>query len=149
MRALFRAFGWRYFAANTFTFIGELGLRLAQPFLIGLVIRYLIQVPGQADAISTRDAIGCSVGLVLTCVLYCTAKHRTNILLTRVGNNIRTALTAMLFKKLMRLSSTSSSQTDVGQVINIMANDLNRFEELSWFAAFIVVGPLMSVFVIY
>lgn len=149
VRALFRAFGLRYFVANTVTFIGELGLRLAQPFLVGKVIHYLMQQPNDQFNMNKDQAIGYAAGIVITCFLYCTSKHRTCILLTRVGNNVRSSLSALLFKKLMKLSSTSMSQTDVGQVINIMANDLTRVEDLSWFAAFAVVGPLMCIIVVY
>jgi ATP-binding cassette subfamily C (CFTR/MRP) protein 4 len=70
-------------------------------------------------------------------------------MLTRIGNNVRTALTTMIFKKLTKLSSTSTNQTDIGQVINIMTNDLTRIEDLSFFAGFVVVSPIMCIIVVY
>lgn len=145
-KAVIKAFVWQYIFANLIIIFGEVVLRLAQPFLVGFVIRYLSSEGKDVDPTIARVSAGL---LVITTTLYCSTRHRANVLATRVGNNVRSALSVLLFKKVLRLSASSLEKTDVGQIINIMANDLNRFEELSWSLIFFLLGPFMCILVVY
>jgi ATP-binding cassette subfamily C (CFTR/MRP) protein 4 len=128
-------------------YFSEIVLRLSQPFLVGFMIQYLNQNPDD-KRISDEATIAVGVVFVFTCFIYTALRHQNNVMLQRVGNNVRTSLTLMLFKKATKLSMSSLGETDVGQVVNIMANDLQRFEDLSWFLAFAFVGPIMCVIII-
>ena len=145
-KAVIKAFVWQYFFANVIIIFGEVVLRLAQPFLVGFVVRYLSSEGHDVDPTLAQVSAGL---LIVTTTLYCSTRHRANVLATRVGNNVRTALSVLLFKKVLRLSASSLEKTDVGQIINILANDLNRFEELSWSLIFFLLGPFMCILVIY
>lgn len=143
--SIIRAFGLQYGKACVLTTIGKV-LELAQPFLIGVIIMSL-----QSQAVGNEyDDRVTWAAVVFIVSSFCTAatRHRANIMAIQVGNNIRSAITSMVLKKILRMSTSSLDETDVGKVMNILANDLNRIEELSWFLAFMPITPVMVAFVI-
>ena len=48
----------------------------------------------------------------------------------RIGMRMRTACCSLMFQKSLRLSRASVNQTAVGQIVNIMSNDVNRMDEV-------------------
>ncbi|CAG2108689.1 unnamed protein product, partial [Medioppia subpectinata] len=49
----------------------------------------------------------------------------------------------------MRLNHTSLGKTPVGQILNIMSNDVNRFDEFAFTVQALFVAPIQSVLIIY
>lgn len=143
IKAIVRAFGKKYFVSNVVVIFGEM-IKLAQPFMIGAIILYLQGSPN----VTTSKARGATAAFILSNILVAITRHRGNILATRVGNNVRTAVTFMIMKKVLKVSMSSLTETDVGQIMNVLANDLNRFEDLSWYLAFVLCAPIMTIFVL-
>ncbi|MCO5600209.1 hypothetical protein L7F22_054319 [Adiantum nelumboides] len=71
--------------------------------------------------------------LVLLLLLSKTAElvsyHQFNFLSYKLGNNIRTAVVAMLYKKALRLSSSSRQQHGVAQITNYMVVDAQQISD--------------------
>jgi ATP-binding cassette, subfamily C (CFTR/MRP), member 4 len=49
----------------------------------------------------------------------------------------------------LRLSKTSLGKTTIGQVVNLLSNDVNRFDIAFIFIHFLWVGPLQTIVVTY
>lgn len=152
VKAIARAFGVKFILANILVLIGEI-VRLAQPFMIGVIVHNLSTGSrGPDEDPKVKRLVDFSAAaFVISSVINVVTRHRGNILLTRIGNKVRTAITMMVYKKILLTSSSSLSEggTNIGNIMNILANDLNRFEELSWVLIFIVLGPSMGIFVMY
>ena len=56
-------------------------------------------------------------------------------------------MTILVYKKILLLSMSSFDNTSVGQVLNILANDFNRFDELGHVLIYIVIAPIQSIIV--
>ena len=131
----------------------ESGIRMLQPLMIGRVVRYLsnpdcqdaVSLPKE-DCVSYETARGCVAGIVVTTVLLTISIHHGFVKHMRHGNNLRSALTHLIYKKVLRLSMSSFTETDIGQILNILANDLNRFEEVGFLLVYLVAAPLASIF---
>lgn len=47
----------------------------------------------------------------------------------------------------MRLSNTSLGETSVGRVVNLLSNDVNRFDRALFFLHFLWIAPLQTIVV--
>lgn len=65
----------------------------------------------------------------------------------RIGMDIRVACCHLVYRKSLRLSKTSLAQTTIGQIVNLMSNDVNRFDWLMIYPHFVFIGPLMTIIV--
>lgn len=49
----------------------------------------------------------------------------------------------------MRLSKTALGETTVGQVVNLLSNDVNRFDSVVIFLNYLWMGPFQTILVTY
>ena len=85
----------------------------------------------------------------MTSILETFGRNHYQFLVRRIALNCRTSLTVLVYKKILKLSKSSFESTSVGQVLNILANDLNRFDELGHVMVYIVIAPIQSLIVLY
>lgn len=153
LKALTKTFAWEIGWNNLLMMIPDLVVRLSQPFMLEAIIRYLKQPitasPDDPGYVSSQYAQIMSALLVMSSFVLQITRHYGWFLCSKSGNNIRTAVTAMLYKKVLRMSKSSSQQAEMGQVINVIANDLTRFEDLSWNIHAIPLAPIMTALVIW
>lgn len=123
----------------------ESGIRLVQPIMIGRVVSYLSSSDDDPFAATYKEAQYSVIAIVLSSFLLMISIHHGFVRHTRHGNNVRSALTHLIYKKVLRLSMSSFVQTDIGQILNILANDINRFEEMGFLLVYIAAAPLGSV----
>lgn len=67
----------------------------------------------------------------------------------RVGMRIRIASCSLLYRKILKLDRTGLAKTEPGQVINLMSNDVNRFDLVVLFLNYIWVMPIVVPVVSY
>lgn len=186
IKAIIRAFWLRFFLYQQINIWGEIVIRLFQPFLVGILVRYLsqpalyqnfgnnssnhsiLEIDQKIQSfqlesnqtnysngnlpdgyVSDQKAIIAAVILIISSFVFAFSRHPAFVLCLRVANNVRSALTVMIYRKVLKLSKSSFEQTDIGQILNILANDLNRFEDVGWQLPYILIGPTMSVVVVY
>ncbi|CAG2106728.1 unnamed protein product [Medioppia subpectinata] len=66
-----------------------------------------------------------------------------------VGVRVRTACCALIYRKSLRLSHSSLGKTTVGQILNIMSNDIHRFDEFALRSQALFVAPMQAAIVLY
>lgn len=125
-----------------FAILQELILALAQPLLLSRVIRYF----SGESSVSYREAVICAFGVCLCNLLFVLFDHPTLLQLLRNGMNLRTASCSLMYQKALRLSHTSVGQTQVGQVINIMSNDVARMDDFSIDCIYFFIAPIQVEF---
>lgn len=84
-------------------------------------------------------------GIVLSTAITCLSFHPYMLFTTRTAVRVRVALSGMIYQKTLRLIKSSTEDGDNGKIINLLTNDLAKFD-----SAFIVMheawkGPLQSV----
>ncbi|KAM3584831.1 uncharacterized protein V6R79_000382 [Siganus canaliculatus] len=145
-RALIRCYGRSYAVAGLFVFLLE-AIKVIQPLLLWKIIQYfenydpddhrsLVMVYGYATAMSL-SAFGLTV-----------LQHLYYYHVQRTGMKIRVALCHMIYKKALRLNSESMGRTTTGQIVNLLSNDVNRFDEVTLNLHYLWVGPVQAVVII-
>ena len=130
----------------------EIVVRLAQPFMIRVIVVYLTHSEDEAakpNAYTYTHAVISSYVLIVSVGIWSITRHHAFLLVCRMGINVRTALTALIFKKILRVSKSSFEQTDIGQILNVLANDLYRFEDITTNLWALIIGPVVCVIGVY
>ncbi|PZC73708.1 hypothetical protein B5X24_HaOG200327 [Helicoverpa armigera] len=67
----------------------------------------------------------------------------------RVGMRVRIACCSLLYRKILKLNHAGLGNTEPGQVINLMSNDVNRFDLVTIFLHYIWITPIVATLVCY
>ena len=72
-----------------------------------------------------------AAGVCLMSFLFITTHHPLIVADGRIGMRIRVSCSALIYRKILKLSKSALNHTAVGQVVNLMSNDVNRFDDVS------------------
>nr|XP_022908005.1 probable multidrug resistance-associated protein lethal(2)03659 [Onthophagus taurus] len=145
-KALWKVFGLEFMLYGLVLAIGELGIRLIQPIALGQLILYY--VPNQTEI--TRDEAYLYAGAVILCsFFYVLLIHPYMMAICHVGMKMRVACCSLIYRKSLRLSKTALGQTTAGQMVNLLSNDVNRFDVAVLFIHQLWVGPLETLVITY
>lgn len=59
----------------------------------------------------------------------------------------RVAVCSLIYRKALRLSQTALGETSAGRMINLLSNDVGRFEWAIYFANYLWIAPLFTLIV--
>ncbi|XP_053212744.1 ATP-binding cassette sub-family C member 4-like [Panonychus citri] len=128
---------------NSFLLAFDDSLNLVQTFLLGLIVRYYSN--NNYTNVTWRECLFYSIGLTVTLFFFGFIRHQIFLSTSRQGLRIRTTLTAVVYKKLLTMSRAATTKTDIGYILNIISNDLSRFDDLMFSIMYIVIAPLISI----
>ncbi|KAM9334356.1 ATP-binding cassette sub-family C member 4-like [Symphorus nematophorus] len=145
-KAIIKCYWKPYAVLGFFTLIEEV-IKVIQPVVLGKMIQYfesydpddykaLYETLGYAAALSL-----CTIGLALLHHLY--FYH-----VQRAGMKIRVAMCHMIYRKALCLSNSAMGKTTTGQIVNLLSNDVNKFDDVTIFLHFLWVGPLQAAAVV-
>ncbi|XP_011701753.1 PREDICTED: multidrug resistance-associated protein 4-like [Wasmannia auropunctata] len=146
-RAIFKAFWLPYFIIGIFTFIQSSVIRVTIPILQGWIIDYFARDSIAKYKTEMNEMLIYVASLVICNVVYIMMMHHTMIQSLQIGMRIRAACSSLLYRKLLRLNRASMNQTGSGQIINLLSNDVTRFDELTMYLHFIWIMPIQMVIV--
>uniref|UniRef100_A0A915JSI6 ABC transmembrane type-1 domain-containing protein n=1 Tax=Romanomermis culicivorax TaxID=13658 RepID=A0A915JSI6_ROMCU len=81
----------------------------------------------------------------MTSFLVVMVRHRPFHELVRVAMRLRIACSALIYKKSLKLNNAALREIEVGKIVNLLSNDVNRFDQAVLFLPFIWVAPLSLV----
>lgn len=148
-------FGYNMILAAFFKVIHDI-LAFTQPQLLRLLIKFVTDynrnigntlennIPEKTLPIVRGFMISISmflVGFVQTSVL-----HQYFLRSFNTGMNIKSSLTAILYKKSLVLSNEASSTSSTGDIVNLMSVDVQKLQDLTQWCHLIWSGPLQIIF---
>ncbi|XP_072433976.1 ATP-binding cassette sub-family C member 4 isoform X3 [Chiloscyllium punctatum] len=143
--AVLKCFWKSYIILGAFTFLEET-IRVAQPIMLGKVINYFENYnPGDTEAY--KVAFGYAAGISLCTLSLAILHHLYFFHVQRCGMKLRIAMCHMIYKKALLLSNVALAKTTTGQIVNLLSNDVNKFDQLTIFLHFLWVGPLQAIVV--
>lgn len=119
-----------------------------RPFFLGPLIDV---VKGQfPDALGDKfEAYVYATAVVLASAFNVVLMHPYLLSQMHLGMKLRVAMCSMIYRKSLRLSKNALGQTTVGQVVNLLSNDVGRMDIAIIFLHFLWVGPIETIAVTY
>ncbi|XP_051881887.1 multidrug resistance-associated protein 4 isoform X2 [Pristis pectinata] len=145
-KAILKCFWKSYIVLGAFTVLEEI-IRVVQPIMLGKIINYFENY-NMDDTEASKIAFGYAAGLSL-CTLFLAVLHHLYFFhVQRSGMKLRIAMCHMIYKKALRLNNIALAKTTTGQIVNLLSNDVNKFDQATIFLHFLWVGPLQVIAVI-
>ncbi|XP_072936017.1 ATP-binding cassette subfamily C member 4-like [Epargyreus clarus] len=116
------------------------------PYTLALFIAYF---SGEKTAETYRNAHIYNFTMNLLSVLTSLMLNHAQLAQGCVGMRVRIACCSLLYRKILRLNRTGLSKTEPGQVINLMSNDVQRFDLAPLFLHYLWVMPIVVPVVSY
>ncbi|KAG7502089.1 multidrug resistance-associated protein 4 isoform X1 [Solea senegalensis] len=138
---------WRsYSLIGIYIFLGEI-LKVIQPLLLGKLIGYF-ENQDSVNKSAIYEAYGYAAGISLSTICLTVLHHLYFYHAQREGMKIRVAMCHIIYRKALCLNNTAFSKTTTGQIVNLVSNDVNKFDEVTLHLHFLWIGPLQAVVVI-
>ncbi|KAJ0181181.1 hypothetical protein K1T71_003266 [Dendrolimus kikuchii] len=145
LRAMTKAFWMSYAPSGVMFLIQALLLKPFQPVALSMMLAYW--EPG--SDMSYEQAIYCASAVILMSLLIAFLNHHGAYSTQQFGMKVRIAACSLIYRKVMRMSSGALAQTTAGQVVNLLSNDVNRFDYAFIYTHFIWLLPLQVIVVCY
>ncbi|CAK9815097.1 Probable multidrug resistance-associated protein lethal(2)03659 [Anthophora plagiata] len=145
LRAIFRTFMWEYTVLGLMQILNEFFLRLGTPILLGGLLRYFKKDTQETYETALLYAAGISLATAVNVITLNQAVFGA----FHVGAKIRVATCSVVYRKALRLSKTALGETAPGKVVNLVANDVNRFDLVSIFIHHMWSAPLSALIIAY
>ncbi|CAE6417184.1 unnamed protein product [Rhizoctonia solani] len=148
VRALNRAFFWRFWTAGLFKGVADV-LNATTPIVTRLLLTYLGEayyysrgVPGapQPRAASYGFGLAIAVAAMQEVSSLCTNQYFFRAMTT--GFLIRTSIISTIFRKSLRLSGRSRTKHSTGQITTMISADCTRLDMAAGFFHIIWTGPI-------
>ncbi|NXQ70784.1 MRP4 protein, partial [Quiscalus mexicanus] len=135
---------WKsYLVFGIFTMIEET-LKIIQPIFLGKIINYFENYDA-SDEVALNFAY-CYAGALSVCTLILAIMHHLYFYhVQRAGMKLRVAMCHMIYRKALRLSNVAMTKTTTGQIVNLLSNDVNKFDQVTIFLHFLWAGPLQAI----
>lgn len=119
--------------------VSEQACNLANPVLL----RWFLSTFNEPTELSSESS-GYELGVVMLLVsmLQTFLGNHGFLIISTLGVKQRAVIMTLLYRKALRLSNEARQESSVGQIVNLMSNDANRFPEFSMFVIRIWMVPI-------
>ncbi|XP_018402741.1 PREDICTED: multidrug resistance-associated protein 4-like [Cyphomyrmex costatus] len=136
--ALKKTFIWSFFYYGGWILMLTVVVRTMQIYILGLFIWHF-----DPRAASTQEeAYLYASGMIILTIMVVMITHHSNLGLMEIGMRVRIASSSLIYRKILRLSS--STITSPGQIVNLLSNDMSKFEQLFTTLHYIWILPIQG-----
>ncbi|CAH1738397.1 unnamed protein product [Aphis gossypii] len=144
LNTLFKMFGSTFMFWGIYITIMEIILSLSIAIIVGHIIAHF-----ETNSADNSNGIYLLIGLVIVLVLRIIVFCGHDMVTAHLGMKIRIATCNLIYKKALRLKVNDLDQTSNGQILNLISNDVNRFDESIVCLPFLWIGPIEAAVVTY
>ncbi|CAF4915112.1 unnamed protein product [Pieris macdunnoughi] len=165
LKVLAKVFGVELMLYGLILAAMEFIIRLQQPLFLGLLLRYYSPAQDMFNSTSTStylsrlhsyydmssgvswgEAVFFSFGVVFCSMINVMVQHPFMMGVMHIGMKMRVGICSLIYRKALKVSLQAMSETRGGLVVNLMANDVNRFDTGPLFVHYLWIGPLETIF---
>ncbi|KAJ8734976.1 hypothetical protein PYW08_014226 [Mythimna loreyi] len=160
-RVLFKVFGCELMLYGLILAAMEFLIRLQQPLFLGLLLRYYSPVQDDSvnkanstylyrlfsyydmeGSVSWGEALFFAFGIIFCSTFNIMVQHPFMMGAMHMGMKMRVGVCSLIYRKALKVNIQATSENSGGLVLNLMANDVNRFDTGPLFAHYLWIGPL-------
>lgn len=119
---------------------------MLQPMLISTLLSYYDENIADQHKETTYLYAGL---IILTSVISVICVQLFNFSIMQIGMKMRVACCSLIYRKSLRLSKSALAETTIGQMVNLLSNDVSRFDQATHFLHQIVFAPIEILVVMY
>ncbi|KAF7996692.1 hypothetical protein HCN44_002338 [Aphidius gifuensis] len=146
-RVLIKVFGPKILLYGIVAAIMELGFRVFQPLAVGRLLKYYSKTDNVN--MTKEEAYLYAGAVILASALSVFMMHPYVMALNHIGMKMRVACCSLIYRKTLRLSKTALGDITIGQAINLLSNDVSRFDNVIIFLHYIWIGPVLTGMAMY
>ncbi|XP_046823149.1 probable multidrug resistance-associated protein lethal(2)03659 isoform X2 [Vespa crabro] len=144
LKVLIKCFGARIMFYGIILVVMEIVLRVLQPLFLGYLLRYY-----NTTEVSKNEAYLYALGIILCSAINIFVVHPYMMAILHMGMKMRVACCSLIYRKALRLSRTALGNTTIGQAVNLLSNDVNRFDVAIIFLHYLWIAPLETIIITY
>ena len=95
------------------------------------------------------EAILYGSGYVCMGLIFCLVHHWYFLKLERIGMSIRISCCTLVYRKALRLGRAAVAANSVGHIVNLLSNDVDKFDRVAMYSQWLWIGPLQLLLVGY
>ncbi|XP_001604413.2 multidrug resistance-associated protein 4 isoform X1 [Nasonia vitripennis] len=145
LKTVFRTFLFEYFILGLIQILNEFVLRLGTPILLGALLRHFKPEPTTTYEAALCYAGGISIAIAINAI----TMNQGLFDAFHIGSRIRIAVCSIVYRKALKLNLTALGETAPGKVVNLVANDVNRFDLVSITLHHMWSAPISAVIISY
>ncbi|XP_033213303.1 probable multidrug resistance-associated protein lethal(2)03659 [Belonocnema kinseyi] len=146
IRVLARCFGKRIVIIGCFQAFTELVVRICQPVFLSKLLTFF----HTGEAFTNNEVYYWAAGLVLSQIIHCVIFNLALHGMTHMGMKIRVACCTLIYRKILRMSKSSIEEgTTVGQIVNLLSNDVNNLDFVLNDLHYFWIAPIQAIIVAY
>ncbi|XP_017121302.1 probable multidrug resistance-associated protein lethal(2)03659 [Drosophila elegans] len=138
IKVLIKVFGWQLLLSGLIIGVLELGTRATLPLILGALISEFTK-NGNGDGLQAQIY---GLNLILITLIGVLMFHPFMMGMMHLAMKMRVAVSTAIYRKALRLSRTALGDTTTGQVVNLISNDLGRFDRALITFHYLWLGPL-------
>ncbi|KAI5634883.1 ABC transporter transmembrane region domain-containing protein [Phthorimaea operculella] len=136
---------WLSFMPGSIYVIVQVIVRTIQPLVFAELLSYWV-----VDSTMTQLEAGLyALALILINLISALCQHHTNKFNLRFAMKIKVACSALLYRKMLRINQISIGETAAGKLVNLLSNDVARFDYAFMFLHHLWVSPFQVAVVLY
>ncbi|XP_075236424.1 ATP-binding cassette sub-family C member 4-like [Lycorma delicatula] len=137
---ILKTFGKEYTFLALIHVFCEVGIQLARPYFLGLLLSYFKENSGT----TINEAYFAAAGISLCSILYSVLGQHYLSNSLRIGMKVRVACVSLVYRKCLKLGRTALGDISPGQVVNLVSNDVSRFEFVTITCHYMWSAPLLA-----
>uniref|UniRef100_A0A452VN02 Multidrug resistance-associated protein 4 n=1 Tax=Ursus maritimus TaxID=29073 RepID=A0A452VN02_URSMA len=142
-KAIIKCYWKSYLVLGIFTLIEE-GIKVIQPIFLGKIINYF-ENHDSTSSVALHEAYAYTTALAVCTLILAIMHHLYFYHVQCAGMRLRVAMCHMIYRKGLRLSNRAMGKTTTGQIVNLLSNDVNKFDQVTIFLHFLWAGPLQAI----
>ncbi|KAK5640052.1 hypothetical protein RI129_010863 [Pyrocoelia pectoralis] len=149
LKVLISAFSFEYIVYGLLIGFAEFLIRPALAVLLGRLLLYYMPVVDVNSHTTYHEARLYAGGILLTSFIRILLFHPLIVHTQLMGLKVKIACCSLIFRKALKLNNGAFNKTNVGQMVNLLSNDVTIFIRCGALLNYLWIGPVQCVIVTY